>query len=100
MNVIARPNHDVWKIKDPQELREWFQKGKIMNDVFIYVCMYLYMYVCMYLYMYASFLFLISYSNVCNFILKSITYQLILQTCQFQYTMLIHSIIYSFNRAK
>lgn len=27
VNIIARPNHDVWKIKDPEELREWFQKS-------------------------------------------------------------------------
>jgi kynurenine 3-monooxygenase len=27
VNVIARPNHDVWKINDPDELREWFQKA-------------------------------------------------------------------------
>mmetsp|Transcript_3322 Transcript_3322/g.4427 ORF Transcript_3322/g.4427 Transcript_3322/m.4427 type:complete len:634 (-) Transcript_3322:262-2163(-) len=26
-NVIGRPNHDVWKIDNPEELRQWFQKA-------------------------------------------------------------------------
>jgi len=27
VNVIARPNHDLWKINDPEEVREWFQSS-------------------------------------------------------------------------
>ena len=26
-NVIARPNHDVWKIKDGESMRAWFEKS-------------------------------------------------------------------------
>lgn len=27
MNVIRLPNHDIWKIRDGNELREWFSKA-------------------------------------------------------------------------
>ena len=27
MNIIARPNHDVWSIQDPETLRQWFQNA-------------------------------------------------------------------------